>query len=230
MDFAMNLFKSTPLFVENAFVKANKIINTIQYSVKDRLCLHYFKEEGTNKKIILYNIFQCENYSYPRFSSLKKEETSKYYRDSEVLLSKWNYLWNQCFGQGKDYSYTLSSIPFEKVLVINDNKQTPIAIGGYIRMSHNIIQVQSLAVDPNYRRTGLGTQILVEIIKKVPDTIVIIGILKDAPVWQHGYSKYGFREISEYDKEHLDTSGSWILSTMLSNNEKYMILNPYIKK
>ena len=216
-----------PLFISKSFDSANKIVSSIKLSVTDKLTTHYFKQETISscKDIKTYGIYQYDNYSYSRFSPLKKADQTETLKKSSAMLVKWNVLWNLSFGESN--SYTLKTIPFEKVYVLED-KDKLIGIGGFIRMHHNIIQVQSLAVHPQYRKCGYATHILLEIIKQNPNTIILLGILSDAPLWQHEYSKHGFRKVCKDDYSLLDDSGSWLVSSFI-NSGCFLILNPYIK-
>lgn len=221
--------EKVPTFISKSFDSAAKIVSTVKMSVTDKLTTHYFREVeggGGGRDIKTYGIYQFDNYSYPRFASLKKSEQGETLKNSSAMLADWNMLWNLCFGESN--SYTLKTIPFERVYAMKD-KTKLIGVGGFIRMHHNIIQVQSLAIHPLYRKCGYATRILLEIIKQNPNTIILLGVLSEAPAWQHEYTKHGFRKVCEDDYSLLDDSGSWLLSSIVSPGS-FLILNPYIKK
>lgn len=227
MEIIASFINKTPSLVGSSLSTANKIINTVKCSFQDKLSMHYFSLESQKNDISIYKVYQNENYSYSRFAPLKKEDQIKTLNESEKLIAKWNNLWRLSFGEQN--SYTLHSIPFEKVYVMEDKNAT-IAIAGYNRMNHNIIHVQSMAVNPLYRRCGYGTSILLEIVRSNPDTIILLGVLKDAPTWQHVYNRHGFRKIDSEDIAILESSGSWLLTKLLNRSDSFMILNPYIKQ
>lgn len=226
----INFFTSSaPTFITKSFNNANKIVDSLRQSINDKISTHYFKldsKSDSRSDIKVYDVFQFDNYAYPRFAPLKKELQGETMKTSTQLLANWNALWKLCFGESN--SYNLKTIPFEKIYVLSDIKGT-IGIAGFIRMNPHIIQVQSLAVHPLYRKCGYGTRILLEIVKDNPNTIILLGVLKEAPSWQHEYSKHGFRKVSDDDVSLLEDSGSWLISNYLKS-ETFLILNPYIKK